>query len=393
MPTIKDYLRWRGDLSFDERPFNDVDNVVLSALAYVDFSGIVPGEDGGGIRLSLACQRLLADNTRGITPYVRSLARIDDAFVELIADSRRFGSAILHDYVDVIDEGRSLQFAAVQVDLGERETYVAFRGTDSSIVGWRENFMLSFEVTEAQREAAAYLERAIDRAVVRGRTVRAGGHSKGGNLAEYAATCCPEELLTHVVRIYSNHGPGMAPGVMRHGWREALGNRLRLIVPSYSVIGMLFAREGDRRIVVASSGAGIGQHDLTTWQVGPTGLLEVLGLQPDCMVVNRAIASWGADLSLAEREEMTDEIFDALSAGGATHLEEITRSKEGFQQVLRALRGLDERTRVVALTLVERTVDGSIDAVRRATEEAFGQWRDSLRDRANEAMRRLTGRS
>ncbi|MBQ9317267.1 MAG: DUF2974 domain-containing protein, partial [Atopobiaceae bacterium] len=231
MANINDYLQWRGDISLEERSFNDADNVILSVLSYLDFTGIVPGErTGAGIGLALACRRLLERAGGDVVPYVRSLAKIDSTFVELMADSRRFGSATLRSYVDVVDEARSLQFSAFQVDLPSGETYVAFRGTDSTLVGWREDFMLSFEVTEAQREAATYLERALVRAAEQGRMVRVGGHSKGGNLAEYAAVCCPSELRERIVRVYSNDGPGMAPEVMRRDGREVLGDRLRRIV-------------------------------------------------------------------------------------------------------------------------------------------------------------------
>ena len=212
-------------------------------------------------------------------------------------------------YVDEVDEERALQFAAVQIDM-PAETYVSFRGTDSTLVGWREDFMLSFTVTESQREAAGYLERAIARATEQGKMVRVGGHSKGGNLAEYAAALCPEELRERIVRVYSNDGPGMAPEVMSIDSRKVLGGKLRRIVPSYSIIGMLFARETDEQIVVRSTGSSINQHDPTTWQVMRSGVDEALGLQKECVVLNKAIAEWAAGFTLIERARAIDEVFE-----------------------------------------------------------------------------------
>lgn len=390
MANINDYLQWRGDISLEERPFNDVDNVILSALSYLDFTGIVPGErTGAGIGLALACQRLLERAGGDVTPYVRSLAKIDSTFVARIADSRRFGSAILRSYVDIVDEGRSLQFSALQIDLASGETYVAFRGTDSTLVGWREDFMLSFEVTEAQREAAAYLERALVRAAEQGRMVRTGGHSKGGNLAEYAAACCPSELRERIVRVYSNDGPGMAPEVMRHDSRDVLEGRLKRIVPTYSVVGMLFAREDNPRIIVQSTGVGIGQHDPTTWQVLRTGVMEALQLQPECVPVNEAVARWAEGIPLDERERVTNEVFDALGAGGATRFDEIGASPEGLQQVLRALGNTDERTRELVMALVGGTFDTSAAAVRKAAAETFDQWKKGMKSAVEDAARKL----
>lgn len=388
MANIHDYLEWRGDVTLEERPFNDVDNIILSALSYLDFTGIVAGEDADtGINLSQACRRLLAQGGGDVTPFVRSFAKVDTRFVRLIAASRRFGTASLYAYVDTLDPARALQFSALQIDLSNGETYVAYRGTDSTLVGWREDFMLSFEVTEAQRAAAAYLKRALDRTKGQGGAVRVGGHSKGGNLAEYAAICCSDEQLERIVRVYSNDGPCMAPEVMPRDSKEVLGAKLRYINPSYSVIGMLFARPDDQRIIVNSSATGIAQHDLTTWQVLRTGVEEALELQPDCVVLNEAIARWAQAIPLDERERVTNEVFDALQAGGATRFDEIASSTAGLQQVMRALGATDSRTQELARALVEGTVDSSVGAVRKATQSAFDQWLHNAQTVKDDAVR------
>lgn len=389
MANINDYLQWRGDLTFAERPFNDVDNVILSTLAYLDFTGIVPGEaEGGQVTVAKACNQLLEKSGGDVTPYVRAVAKIDSRFVQLLADSRRFRDAMLSAYVDEVDEERALQYAAVQIDM-PTETYVSYRGTDSTLVGWREDFMLSFTVTESQREAAGYLERAIARTTEQGKMVRVGGHSKGGNLAEYAAALCSEKLRERIVRVYSNDGPGMAPEVMSIDSRKVLGGKLRRIVPSYSIIGMLFARETDEQIVVRSSGSPINQHDPTTWQVMRSGVDEALELQKECVVLNKAIAEWAAGFTLIERARAIDEVFDALEAGGATRFDEIAESPEGFQQVLRALNETDERTRKMASALVESTVNTSVDAASRAAQQAWSNFKQTALSFAEDAAKRI----
>lgn len=391
MANINNYLQWRGDITLEERPFNDVDNIILSVLSYLDFTGIVADEKSGErISLRQVCKRFLdeVDSAGGnIIPYVRSVARVDTRFVRLLGESQRFGSAQLCAYVDVIDQKRALQFSALQIDLSNGETYVAYRGTDNTIVGWREDFMLSFTVTEAQRSAAAYLQRVFDRTEKQGRTLRVGGHSKGGNLAEYAATCCSDEQRKRIIRVYSNDGPEMAPEVMPRDPREVLGNRLKHIVPSYSVIGMLFARPDDQRIIAKSTAIGIAQHDMMTWQVMRTGVDEALELQPDCVLLNEAIAQWARGISLDERERVTKEVFDALQVGGATRFDEIVASPVGLQKVLSALGNTDSRTQDLAIALVEGTVGTSMNAVRSATRTAIEQWRRGAQEMANDAAR------
>ena len=144
MADIRDYLELRGDITLAERPFNDVDNLALATLAYLDFTGIVGAPGERGVRLTDACGELLARAGGDLSTRVRSLATIDERFVVAIGGSARLGDVVLRDYVDVRDDERVMQFSAVTAELDNGETYVAFRGTDTTLVGWRENFVLSF---------------------------------------------------------------------------------------------------------------------------------------------------------------------------------------------------------------------------------------------------------
>ena len=227
MATVVDYLSWRGDLSFVERPFNEVDALILATLSYLDFTGIAPSGDNV-ITLRDACEALLDQAAGDLAPYVRSLASIDESFLRALAASRRFGRLAMRDYVDVVDDACSLQFAALTVDLGAcapADAFVSFRGTDLTLTGWREDLMLSFEVTEAQERARAYLERILGQ----GHTVLVGGHSKGGNLAAFAVAAAEERLLGGAARLSSFAGPAMDPAVMARGPRDAIGSPFRRV--------------------------------------------------------------------------------------------------------------------------------------------------------------------
>ena len=362
MPNITDYLTWRGDVTLAERPFNDADNVILAALSYVDFTGIVPEEGSGkAVRLSDACLRLLEKAGGQLSPYVRSLARIDAPFVSALGSSRRFGSAMLRDYVDIRDENRDMQFAAMCVDLPDGVTYVSFRGTDQTLVGWREDFMLSFQVTQAQEAAASYLSRMVGR----GGRFMVGGHSKGGNLAVFAAIACPDALRGRIERVYSDDGPGMATEILPRGGHDVLGERYRKIVPQYSVVGMLFDRAGSPRDVVASDAQGVAQHDPLTWQTKPDGLVFVPDLLPECKMVDRAFATWLDGVDLEGRKVFTNEFFDALGAGGATTLDELAASGvSGLRQVTNAMSGFDDRTKEVFSRLMKSLIESTVEAAR-----------------------------
>ena len=380
---VRDYLELRGDLTLAERAFNDVDNLVLSMLAYLDLTGIVPGPGEGTCRLTDACAEVIGRADGDLAPFVRSLATIDERFVFALGASARLGGARLRDYVDVRDGERVMQFAAVTVLLDSGETYVAFRGTDDTLVGWREDFILSFDVTEAQRAAAAYLERALEAAGEGGR-VRVGGHSKGGNLAAFAAASAPVALSGRIVCAYSNDGPGMDRSVMPVSCHEVLADRYRRIIPAYSVVGRLFSDDAPCTIV-RSSASGTLQHDPTTWVVGPAGLAEAEGPDPACLVLEQAFSAWLARLAPADRRLLTDELFDALAAGGAVRFEDVLAGPVAAQRVLAALGGVDPRTRDMMLSLVGELASASAQATRDAVARGAA-------DAAAGVVRRVAGR-
>lgn len=313
-------------MTFAERPFCAADNLVISALAYVDLDGIVPGPEGGEITLGEVARALAPPGGPARASNAR-LAVVPDAVLVDAGRSARFGPARLSAYVDQVDPVENRQFAALTVELPDGTTYVAFRGTDDTILGWQEDFTSSFEVMPAQRSAARYL---AERLATVGGPVRVGGHSKGGNLAQYAVREVPEALRERVVRVYDNDGPGLngieeEPGSEAELW---FADRLERLVPEFAVVGMLFDRGAPRR-VVASSARGLLQHDLMTWGVEGTDVVEVEEISGRAALVNAAIAAWLEDAGPQDRREFTEAFFGALRTGGAELIGDIARSEYG----------------------------------------------------------------
>lgn len=372
MGTIDDYLLWRGDLSFAERPFNDCDNVVCSCISYLDLASFVPKEgEEGSVSVHDALRSLLAEAEGNIQPYVRSMANITATTLDLLAESRRFGPLALHDLIDVFVPERAVQASALTIDVTPQESYVSFRGTDSTLVGWQEDFMLSFTVTEAQTISAGYLKRMAKRAQREGKRLYVGGHSKGGNLASYAAAMLPQDLAAEILFCWSNDGPGMDASVVSKSAWDVLGHRFLHLQPTYSIVGQLFDRPEEPRIYVKSTATGALQHDPTSWEMGPSGVIAADDLLPQCKVTNQIFADWIASVPKDQRRSFTEELFRVLGAGGATTLDEVTSTPDGIQKVLQALAGASPATKDAIMKLVASTVTNTMSLARHAASRAM----------------------
>ena len=328
MANILDYIDWRGDLAFRERPFNDVDNLILSTLAYTDFSGIAgaPGEDKS---ISL---------TEAYRQY-RELGRDQSdmpcnpmPLLEKCSGTRRFGRMLVESYVDETDEEKQMQFAAVTFVTDDKKAYTAFRGTDNTFTGWREDLNFSFmTATPAQLEAVRYLNGELER---RDCGIRVGGHSKGGNLAIFAAAFCPPEYRKRILRVYSNDGPGFnRPITASEGYRKML-LKIRLIIPEGSVVGLLLSNKKEK-IIVESSVRGVKQHLPYHWEVRRDGFVTAVKQTSASLLLDRTMDGWLDSMDSAERQAFVSAVFDSLEASG---LKTITEMNQDPLTTVRALR-------------------------------------------------------
>ncbi len=351
--NMTSYLNWRGDLSFDEHPFCDVDNLVLSQLAYVRLDGIVPSQDeGGSIRLEDALTRFL-DQGRVLTVMGEDATD----FVRALARSRRFADVRMSGYVDLAgEEGTQTDFSASTLWLWDGAVYVAYRGTANGLVGWREDFSMSFQVMPAQRLAEDYLNKVLDDESIEACYV--GGHSKGGNLALYAAAKCDPAKAGRIVAVYSNDGPGLCREIIADDLTDELRSKVVRIVPEFSVFGSLFETEA-KTIVVKSSLSGVSQHNALSWQVEGDEFVLAAGLTRECELANDIIDTWIESADMEHREVFTQEFFDALEAGGASTMAELQDGGvDDFLVVLLSVAQTGGKTRGMLWRLVQTIVSG-----------------------------------
>ena len=264
MANLFDYISWRGDLDFSHSPFNSIDNIIFSQLSYLTLDGIVPGpEEKNGISIALAV-RIFNEKLKQPDFKLTSVFKEDPDLIRALGASKRFGNCQLFGYVHEVDADREIQFSALCVYTSARHCFVVFRGTDTSIVGWKEDFNMCFkEVIPSQLEAVKYLEKMAP--VIKGQ-FRIGGHSKGGNLAVYAASMCKKKIQKRITDIYCNDAPGFNNKFLGNPGYAAVKDRIHTYVPQSSIIGM-FMEHGGKYTIIKSSESGLMQHSLYSWEV------------------------------------------------------------------------------------------------------------------------------
>ncbi len=348
MGTILDYLREYGDYSLEEKPFGDVDSLVISQLSYLKFEGIVPGPEEARGPVSIEEIAAHVDYDR---LYADERYRKDNtALFTGILNSRRFGNMRLWNYVNLIEPERESQFSAVVCDLSDGRSYVVFRGTDENIVGWKEDLNLAFsEPVPGQRRSVLYLEEAA-RAIDGGFYV--GGHSKGGNFAVYAAMHCAPEVRERIERIYDHDGPGFRPEVKARGaWQEIEG-RIHKTVPRSSLVGMLLYSDGDYR-VVESKTIGLAQHNPYTWLVKEGDFRIVDEIRPGRKFVDQTLNEWILSLDQAKMHIFVDALYGVVQASETDNLIDFTAHWfQSIQKIGRAIGGVDEETAGVVVQIM-----------------------------------------
>ncbi len=338
--TILTYLEEYGDVPLSKMPMNDVDSLALCQLSYLKFDGMVTDvrENGPSVTLKALAEhkdyeKLFADER---------YEKVNRALFEGMLSGRRFADMRLNCYINMIEKEWETQFSAVTFLLDDGTTYIAFRGTDETIVGWKEDFNMAFlSPVPGQAYSVKYLN------MVTGKLHNpffVGGHSKGGNLAVYSAMNCAPEIQERIRKIYSMDGPGFRPEILKECGYEKIADRLVKIIPQDSLIGMLFEQDMNYR-VVESKTLGLAQHDPYTWIVKDGRFVEAQDLYGRRKFLDGAINEWILSLDESRLRIFVDTMYQVISASEAEDLIAFTADlKKSMNKVMAALKDVDEQT-------------------------------------------------
>lgn len=356
MSNIIDYLLWRGDLDFLASPFNEVDSLILTQLVYLDFEGIIPDiSSKSSITLGKAGQAFFKKLQEGKTPELSPLMQDCAEVLKAALDTRRFKSCRLSKYVGEINREEEYQFSAMKVLLGDNSVFLAFSGTDNSLAGWKENFNMSYLTeTPGQRKAVGYVSTVL---TFGKRNIRLGGHSKGGNLAVYAALKSRKSIQNRLVDIYNFDGPGFTGEMVKKEEYQAVLAKIHTIIPQSSVIGMLLEHE-EEYAVVESTEKGLLQHRAVSWQVLGPEFVHLKERSRDSIFWDGTLKKWIAGLDNSERKSFVNALFEVLETAGIGDTDQLNKISFGkLLSLLKAVDRLPEREREVLSGTIKKLAD------------------------------------
>lgn len=343
--TIIDYVNKYGMFSFEEREMNAVDSLVLCQLSYLKYEGLVPQVRENKpfvtieeIFLHPDYEKLFADER---------FAKNNRALFEAVAQSKRFKGLKMNCYVNIIltEADFQTQFSAITFLMEGGTLYLAYRGTDETLIGWKEDVNMAFlSPVPGQAYSVKYLNMVVDRLR---NPIILGGHSKGGNLAIYAAMMCRKEVQERIQKVYCMDGPGFRPETLKECHYEKIEDRTIRIVPHSSIVGMLL-EVGNQYKVVKSSNFSLMQHDPFSWLTKEGEFEYLLKVDHGSLLLQKTINQWVYSMETDKIKKVTDILFDVVLATKTDNLIEMEADhKAAIAAMKEKMSQLDEEDREI----------------------------------------------
>ena len=315
MANILDYVDWRGDLSIKINKLNELDNMIMSRLSCMPYSLIDMNKKETIKSLGEKFKKIDADEF-GMPG--------DKPLIEKLSKSNRFKDIEITDYYSNTVYEKEEQFSAITIHLPNKEIYLSYCGTDNTLVGWKEDFNLSFMINiPAQIEGLKYVEKIASKYPNK---MHLGGHSKGGNVAVYSAIFAKKEIQNRIIDVTNHDGPGFDKSIIERGEYKRVLNKIFTYIPQSSIIGRLLEHE-EKYKIVKSIQKGIMQHDIYSWQVLGTKFVKLNEVTNGSEIINETVRTWLKNTTIEQRENFINIIYEIISATNAKTLKEISLSK------------------------------------------------------------------
>lgn len=319
MSDFEDYLKWRGDLPFEQVPMNEVDAYLISILGTPDLSGIVP-DDGVGITLKEAYSKYY--ERKDINPdYLgRLFPPIISKNLRVAAKTERFSELILSDYFQKYNEEENEQISAITIKIPDGPYVIAFRGTDDTLVGWKEDILMGVRNEIAsQRDASSYLKKIADK--TKG-PLMIMGHSKGGNLSVYAGIMAEKSIRDRIVKIYNFDGPGFRKDFWESENAQEMKNKTLTYISQNTLVGALLTHGGKVKICSCKKTGPIA-HELMYWDLVGPKFTRARALSVQSTRFGELFNRQMNKMTDEEIERFVEDLFAALRSTGAVTITDI----------------------------------------------------------------------
>ncbi len=330
--NVIDYCKWRGDIKLSYDPFNYIDNLLISYMSYVPLDDAFKVKD---IYTISELNEFFVRNDKKDLMDPNSFVAGAPTVLKVMAKADRFSNAKIYNYESILHEDSSEQFAAFMMDLDDKTTVVCFRGTDDTIIGWHEDLMISYTTTMSQIDAAQYLNK-HDKLFKRYRVI---GHSKGGNLALYAAVNCKQRVRNKIIQVISNDGPGLRPNTYDKEVFKQISDRYIKIMPELSIFGIIFD-DSKNKIIVKSSNNGIMEHSSSSWLCISNKFETTNELSRTSQLLKENLDKFMANTNCEERERLVKEIYAAFKEANIANITDFAHG--GISVLLKAFKSTSQ---------------------------------------------------
>lgn len=351
-----DYLKWRGDLTFEVSPLNCIDVLIFSQLGYLNFDGLLTDSFRFQETLYTLNQKFISSANYDERKNMGVLINRDIPLLfDIVSKSNRFALVKVCGYVSVLDFENEIQFSATTFCYAQKKYITIFRGTDDSIVGFKEDFKLAYlDVIPSQTLALNYFKQAEKE--LKGDFIIAG-HSKGANQAMFVAVNVDKKTQNKISAVYNLDGPGFSEEFYQRESFKNIQDRLYSFYPYFSVVGMIFNHPVNYQIVKSSENA-IMQHDPISWQLVGTSFVTEEDFSKESKFFYVSINEWTKNLSLSDKQKFVTTLFEIIESSGAKFNSDIDENKlESYTKMVVSFAKLDSSTRSQIFKFISNLVD------------------------------------
>lgn len=331
MGNLITYVQQYGAQTFEDKALTDIDVLVLTEIAYLPFDEIVP--QSFDVTKAISLNQLgkefekIKEKEHEKNPFMITEERIQ--LLELVSNSQRYKDIEVFGFINDIDDERTKQFAAVCYQWEEENRWIIFRGTDESLTGWKEDFMMTYsDLIPAQTDAIEYLKKQAETFFG---TLNVSGHSKGGNLSLYASAMQNEAVQKRIGQIYCWDSPGVHRSILSTKGYQRVVSKAKRYIPQDSIVGLMLESQVPYHII-ESQGSGISQHSALMWNIEEDRFVELTELTRNSQLTDQTFKQWIETVSDEDLKLFFDTFFEVFFEMGVETVNDVYYNFRNYMQ-------------------------------------------------------------